>query len=340
LADTTEEIAVDLKNKECVHQKRRAVLKAGAVGALALAFAGAAMAWPTKSVTIIVPFTAGGTTDIVGRLVAQKLTQMWGQSVVVDNRPGAGGNIGAAMVAKAPPDGYTILLTSGSVVTVNPHLYKDMGFDVKALAPVTNIATGPMVVVVNPKVPANDLKELIALAKAQPGKLNFGSAGQGSQVHMAGESFADAAGVQIQHVPYKGEALAYNDLIGGQIQLVVGNIAAASQFVNSGQIRALAVASKERSKMLPNVPTTTEAGLPVEIAGWFGFMVPAGTPKDVVDKIYTDVNTVLKDPEMLSKLAAQGMTPVANTPDQFGKQIADESQRWSQIVKSRKLVTN
>jgi tripartite-type tricarboxylate transporter receptor subunit TctC len=197
-----------------------------------------------------------------------------------------------------------------------------------------------MVVVVNPKVPANDLKELIALAKAQPGKLNFGSAGQGSQVHMAGESFADAAGIQVQHVPYKGEALAYNDLIGGQIQLVVGNIAAASQFVNGGQIRALAVASKERSKMLPNVPTTAEAGLPVEIAGWFGFMVPAGTPKDVVDKIYTDVNTVLKDPEMLSKLAAQGMTPVANTPDQFGKQIADESQRWSQIVKSRKLVTN
>jgi tripartite-type tricarboxylate transporter receptor subunit TctC len=318
------------------------MLVASAFGALALlASAGAAMAWPTKSVTVIVPFTAGGTTDIVGRLVAQKLTQMWGQSVVVDNRPGAGGNIGGALVAKAAPDGYTILLTSGSVVTVNPYLYKDMGFDVKKdLAAVTNIATGPMVVVVNPKVPANNLKELIALAKAQPGKLNFGSAGQGSQVHMAGESFADAAGIQIQHVPYKGEALAYNDLIGGQIQLVVGNIAAASQFVNGGQLRALAVASKERSKMLPNVPTTAEAGLPVEIAGWFGFMVPSGTPKEVVDKIYADVATVLKDPEMLSKLAAQGMSPVANTPAQFTKQIDDESQQWSEIVKSRKLTTN
>jgi tripartite-type tricarboxylate transporter receptor subunit TctC len=332
---------VDDKRKEGFHHQRRAVLLASAFGALALAFAGAAVAWPTKSVSVIVPFTAGGTTDIVGRLVAQKLTQMWGQSVVVDNRPGAGGNIGAALVAKAPPDGYTILLTSGSVVTVNPYLYKDMGFDVKKdLAAVTNIATGPMVVVVNPKVPANDLKELVALAKTQPGKLNFGSAGQGSQVHMAGESFADAAGIQIQHVPYKGEALAYNDLIGGQIQLVVGNIAAASQFVNSGQLRALAVASKERSKMLPNVPTTAEAGLPVEIAGWFGFMVPSGTPKDVVDKIYKDVSAVLKDPEMVAKLAAQGMTPVANMPDQFGKQISEESQRWSEIVKNRKLTTN
>ena len=332
----------DQRNSNGIRHQRRAMLVASAFGALALlASAGAAMAWPTKSVTVIVPFTAGGTTDIVGRLVAQKLTQMWGQSVVVDNRPGAGGNIGGALVAKAAPDGYTILLTSGSVVTVNPYLYKDMGFDVKKdLAAVTNIATGPMVVVVNPKVPANNLKELIALAKAQPGKLNFGSAGQGSQVHMAGESFADAAGIQIQHVPYKGEALAYNDLIGGQIQLVVGNIAAASQFVNGGQLRALAVASKERSKMLPNVPTTGEAGLPVEIAGWFGFMVPSGTPKDVVDKIYADVATVLKDPEMLSKLAAQGMSPVANTPAQFTKQIDDESQQWSEIVKSRKLTTN
>jgi len=256
----------DRREGSAVCRQRRAIIMASVIGVLALAsttLASAATAFPTKSVTLIVPFTAGGTTDIVGRLVAQKLTQMWGQSVVVDNRPGAGGNIGGALVAKAAPDGYTILLTSGSVVTVNPYLYREMGFDVKKdLAAVTNIATGPMVVVVNPKVPANSLKELIALARAQPGKLNFGSAGQGSQVHMAGESFADAAGIQVQHVPYKGEALAYNDLIGGQIQLVVGNIAAASAFVNSGQLRALAVTSKERSKMLPDVPTANESGLP------------------------------------------------------------------------------
>jgi tripartite-type tricarboxylate transporter receptor subunit TctC len=283
---------------ESVRWRRRAALMASIFGALALALpasVGAASAWPTRSVTLVVPFTAGGTTDIVARLLSQKLTQLWGQSVVVDNRPGAGGNIGGAIVAKAPPDGYTILVTSGSVVTVNPYLYRDMGFDVnKDLAAVTNVATGPMVVVVNPKVPAQTLQELISLAKTHPGTLNFGSAGQGSQVHMAGESFANAAGIQITHVPYKGEAAAYNDLVGGQIQLVVGNIAAASAFVNGGQLRALAVTSKQRSKMLPNVPTAGESGLPgLEVAGWFGLMVPNGTPKDVIDKVYTDVVTVL-----------------------------------------------
>jgi len=242
-------------------------------------------------------------------------------------------------VAKAAPDGYTILVPSGSVLTVNPHLYRDMGFDVKKdLAAVTNVATGPMVVVVNPKVPAQTLQELVALAKAQPGTLNFGSAGQGSQVHMAGERFASAAGIQITHVPYKGEALAYNDLVGGQIQMVVGNIAAASAFVNGGQLRALAVTSKERSKMLPNVPTASESGLSgLEMTGWFGLMVPAGTPKDVIDKIYADVASVLKDPDMQAKLAAQGMTPVANTPEQFTRQIADELQQWGTIVKTRNL---
>ena len=332
---------MDNFNGNRTSRARRAFQRLGALGALALfAFAGAAAAWPTRSVTFIVPFTAGGTTDIVARLVAQKLTQMWGQSVVVDNRPGAGGNIGGAAVAKAAPDGYTVLLASGSVV-INPNLTKDVGFDVKKdLTAVTNIATGPMVVVVNPKVPANSLKELVSLAKAEPGKLNFGSAGQGSQVHMAGESFADAAGIEIQHVPYKGEALAYNDLIGGQIQLVVGNIAAASQFVNAGQARALAVTSKERSKMLPNVPTATEAGLPMDMGGWFGVLVPAGTPKDIVDKIYTDIGVVLKDPDTLAKLAAQGMTPVGSSPEQFTKQIADELQKWSAIAKSRKLAVN
>jgi tripartite-type tricarboxylate transporter receptor subunit TctC len=334
---------MDDRRDDPVRRQRRALLMAG-IGMFALsvsASVGAASPFPTRTVTLVVPFTAGGTTDIVARLLSQKLTQLWGQSVVVDNRPGAGGNIGGAIVAKAAPDGYTILVASGSVLTVNPYLYRDMGFQVKDLAAVTNVATGPMVVVVNPKVPAQSLQELIALAKAQPGTLNFGSAGQGSQVHMAGESFANAAGVQITHVPYKGEAAAYNDLVGGQIQLVVGNIAAASAFVTGGQLRALAVTSKQRSNMLPNVPTAGESGLPgLEVAGWFGLMVPSGTPKDVVDKIYTDVSAVLKDPDMQAKLAGQGMTPVANTPDQFAKQIAEESQGWATIVKNRNLKVN
>lgn len=321
---------------------RRIVLARVLVALLALPFAAASHAeqpYPAKAVTIVVPFSPGGTTDIVARLMAQKLGQLWNRGVVVDNRPGAGGNIGGAIVAKAQPDGYTIFLTSGSVVTVNPYIYKNMGFDPrKDLVPVTNIASGPMVIVVNPKVPAKTLKELIALAKAKPGALNFGSAGVGSQVHMAGESFADAAGIEISHIPYKGEALAYNDLIAGQIQLMVGNIAAASSFVNGGQLRALAVTSKERSKMLPNVPTASEAGLPgFENVGWFGFMVPAGTPKDVIAKIYSDSVKVLKDPATQATLAAQGMVPIGNSPEAFAKAIAAESTKWGEVIAHRKI---
>jgi len=322
---------------------RRALLR-GAIAALATlpAFSLAQGAWPTKTVTIIVPFAAGGTTDIVGRLMAQKLSATWGQNVIVENKAGAGGNIGGVAAAKAAPDGHTIFLPSGSVVTVNPHIYKSMGFDpAKDLIPVTNLASGPMLIAVNPKVPANTLAELIALAKSKPGDLNFGSAGQGSQVHMAGENFADAAGIDIKHVPYKGEALAYTDLVGGQIQLIVGNIAAASAFVNDGRLRALAVTSRERSKMLPNVPTAIEAGLPgFENTGWFGFMVPAGTPKDIVDKIYADTVKVLRDPDVQSRLAGQGMVSIGNSPADFTRQIATELQRWGQVVARRKLAAN
>lgn len=311
---------------------------------LAMPLAGAAhaqQAWPARQVTIVVPFAAGGTTDIVARLMARKLGQMWNQSVVVDNRPGAGGNIGAGIVARAAPDGYTILLTSGSIVTVNPHLYKSMGFNVKELTPVTNIASGPMVVVVHPSVPAKNVQELIALAKAKPGTLNFGSAGYGSQVHMAGENFADAAHIEIVHVPYKGEAVAYTDLLGGQIQMIVGNIAAASVYVKSGQLRALGVTSKERSKMLPEVPTVDESGLPgFENAGWFGFMVPAGTSSDIVDKIYRDTAKALADSETQTALTEQGMTPIGNAPDAFASAINEELARWAKVVAQRKLPAN
>jgi tripartite-type tricarboxylate transporter receptor subunit TctC len=322
----------------------RRIFLCAAVAGLMMPIASAVhaqQAWPSRQVTIVVPFAAGGTTDIVARLMARKLGQMWNQSVVVDNRPGAGGNIGAAMVAKAAPDGYTILLTSGSIVTVNPHLYKNMGFNVKELAPVTNIASGPMVVVVHPSVPAKNVQELVALAKAKPGTINFGSAGQGSQVHMAAENFADAARIEIVHIPYKGEAVAYNDLLGGQIQMMVGNIAAASVYVKSGQLRALGVTSKERSKMLPNVPTVDESGVPgFENAGWFGFMVPAGTPSDVVDKIYRDTAKVLSDPETQTALTEQGMTPVGNAPDAFATAISEELARWGKIITQRKLTIN
>ncbi len=298
-----------------------------------------AQAWPARPVRIVVPFAAGGTTDVVARIVGQKLGELWNQSVVIENRGGAGGNIGAEVVAKATPDGYTVLMTSGSIFTVNPSLYKKMPFDAqKDFIPVTNVAVGPMLVVTHPSVPAKDIKELIALAKAKPNSINFGSAGVGSQVHMAAENFAAAAGVEIQHVPYKGEALGYNDLVAGQIQMMVGNMAAAVGFVNQGKIKALAVTSRERSTMLPNVPTVAESGLPgFENTGWFGFMLPAGTPKEIVDKVQRDTAKVLDSPEMRGRLFVQGLTPVGNSQADFANAIAAEAERWKKVIAERKL---
>ena len=315
----------------------------GAVAALSMGTAQAqANNWPTRPVTMIVPFAAGGTTDVVGRVLGQKLGELWKQSVVIDNRLGAGGAVGAQATAKAPADGYTIMLASGSMFTVNPFIYQRLPYSAKDFAFITNVASGPMLVVVNPDVPAKNLKELIALAKSKPGQLNFGSAGTGSQVHMAGEAFADAAGVNITHVPYKGEALGYNDLMAGQVQLMVGNIAASSNFAKAGKLRALAVTGKERSPMMPDVPTAAEAGLNGmdDVTGWFGFVVPAGTPKDIVEKIYRDTVKVLADPDTQARLAAQGMKAVGNTPQQLTAQIAAESQKWEKVVKNRKLSAN
>lgn len=298
--------------------------------------------WPTKPVRIVVPFAAGGTTDVVARAVAKDLGEMWGQPVVVENRGGAGGNIGADAVAKSAPDGYTLLMTSGSIFTVNPHMYARMPFDAKKdFIPVTNVASGPQLVVVNPSVPAKTLKEFIAYAKKQPGKLNFGSAGVGSQVHMAAESFLDAAGIDLAHIPYKGEGPSYTDLVSGSIQLMVGNIAAAAPFVNNGRLRALAVTSSARSPLLPNVPTVAESGLPgFENTGWFGFMLPAGTPQPIVDKVYRDTVKVLQGTEMKARLYVQGMTPVGNTPAEFARAIDKESAHWAKVVERRKLKAN
>ena len=302
----------------------------------------AAQAWPARPVKLVVPFAAGGTTDVVGRIVGQKLGELWGQSVLVENRGGAGGNVGADAVAKSPNDGYTLLMASGSIFTVNPHMYKRMPFDAqKDFVPITNVATGPMLVVVHPSVPAADIKELIALAKSKPGSINFGSAGVGSQVHMAAENFASAAGIDIVHVPYKGEALGFNDLVAGQIQMMVGNMAAAVPFVNAGKLKALGVTSRERSTMLSNVPTVAESGLPgFENTGWFGLLAPAGTPREVIEKIARDTARVLDSAEMRGRLFVQGMTPVGNKPEDFARAIASESVRWAKVVGDRKLSAN
>jgi tripartite-type tricarboxylate transporter receptor subunit TctC len=300
-----------------------------------------AQAWPAKPVRMIVPFPAGGATDVVARLLAQKLMDAWGQSVIVENRSGAGGNIGADAVAHASPDGYTLLMTSGSIVTANPYMYKSMSFDpAKDLVPITNVATGPQVIAVGPAVKAKDLREFIAYAKANPGKVNLGSAGVGTQTHLAGENFAYAAGVELTHVPYKGEGPAMNDLIGGQIQLVTPNLGAAIAFIQGGKIRALAVTSPQRIAQLPDVPSVSETLPGFENAGWFGLMAPTGTPQEIIDRVGRDTSKIVLSDEFRAKLAQQGMVPVGNTPAEFGAAIREESARWAKMIKERGLAAN
>ncbi len=303
--------------------------------------AGAQDAWPNKPVRMVVPFAPGGSTDVIARMVGQKLSVLWGQPVVIENRAGAGGNVGADVVAKSPGDGYTLLFASGSI-TINPNLYKRMPFDTKKdLVPITNVAQGPMLVVVPEAASAKTLKELIAQAKAKPGALNFGSAGVGSQVHMASENFADAAGIDITHVPYKGEAPAYTDLIGAQTQMMVGNFAAASALLGNGRLRALAVTSKQRSPLLPNVPTVAESGLPgFENIGWFGLLAPTGTPANVLAKVQSDTAKVLAETDTKARLYVQGMVPVGNSSVDFAKAMDTEMLRWAEVVKNRKLSAN
>jgi tripartite-type tricarboxylate transporter receptor subunit TctC len=312
-------------------------LAAAAVLALAPGLA-AAQAWPSKPVKIVVPFNAGGATDIVARLLAQKLGEAWGQSVVVENRAGAGGNIGADVVAKSPADGYTLLMTSGSIVTANQHMYKSLTYDPsKDLVGITNVATGPQVIAVNANAPYKDLKELIAYAKANPKKVNFGSAGVGTQTHLAAENFAHSAGIDVTHVPYKGESAAITDLMGGQIQMATPNLGATVQHIQQGRLRALGVTSPARSPQVPDVPAVAEVIPGFENAGWFGLMAPAGTPQEVIDRVHKDSAKILLSEEFKAKLAQQGMAPVANTPAEFAAAIRAESERWEKVIKDRGL---
>ena len=308
---------------------------------LAATTAFAAENYPTRPVRIIVPFSPGGATDIVTRLVAQKLTEMWGQTLVVDNRAGAGGNIGGDIAAKSNPDGYTLFMTSGSIVTANQHMYAKMPFNPeKDLVAVTNVASGPQVIVVHPSNPAKNLKEFIALAKAKPKSMTFGSAGIGTQTHLAAENFIYTAGIDVTHVPYKGEGPAVSDLVGGQIQFVAPNMSAAIAFTNTGKLRALAVTSKARSAQLPNVPAVSETLPGFENLGWFGIMVPAGTPKAVVARVHADTVKALASPDLLKRFTDIGMVPVGNSPQDFAKDIKAESARWAKIIKERNLQVN
>lgn len=305
--------------------------------ALASAVAGAQQ-YPNKPVRIVVPFAPGGATDIVTRVVAQRLSDLWSQSVVVDNRAGAGGNIGADIVAKAAPDGYTVLMTSGSIVTANQHIYKRMPFDpARDLVAVTNVASGPQIIAVNAAFSAKTLKELIDLARAKPKSLTFGSAGIATQTHLAAENFAFAAGIDVTHIPYKGEGPALIDLLAGQIQFVTPNLSASIGFVQQGKIRALAVTSKERAKQVPTVPTVAETLPGFENLGWFGFVVPTGTPKAVIGRLHQDTVKVLQSADVRGRFEQLGMVAVGNSPEEFARAIREESTRWAKIIRERKL---
>ena len=298
----------------------------------------AAQGYPNKSVRIIVPFAPGGATDIVARLVAQKLNEIWGQQVLVDNRAGAGGNIGGELAARSAPDGYTLFMTSGSIITANQHLYKKMPFDpAKDLVPVTSVASGPQVLVVTPTFPPKNVKELIALAKAHPREISYGSAGFGSQTHLAAENFLYAAKIEIVHVPYKGEAPSIVDTMAGQVPFSTPNLAAAINFIQQKKLRALGVTSKQRSAQLPAVPAVAETLPGFENLGWFGFMVPTGTSKEVIDKVYRDTSKALEAADVKSRFEGLGMAPVGNSPADFTKYVREETERWAKIVRERKL---
>lgn len=313
-----------------------ATLASLAVGAAALPTAAFAQApYPSKLITIVVPFSAGGTTDILARIVAQGLTTELGQSVVVDNRPGAGGNIGGVVAAKAPADGYTLFMGTVGTHAINASLYKKMGFDpVKDFAPLTRVANVPNLLVANPNQPFKTVKELIAYAKANPGKVNFGSSGSGSSIHLSGELFKTMAKVDMVHVPYKGSAPAVTDLLGNQIGIMFDNMPSAIQHVRSGKLVPLAVTTAKRSPELPNVPTIAEAGVPgYEATSWFGMLAPAATPAPIVAKLNAALVKVLAQPDVKKKINDQGAEVYSETPAEFAAFIQQESVKWGKVVR-------
>ena len=302
--------------------------------ALVLPAPASAQDYPTRAIRLVVPYPAGGTTDILARLAAVQLGERLKQPVVVDNRAGASGAIGSAEVARAAPDGYTLLMATASSHGINAALYKKLPYDaVKDFAPVTMLASTPNIIVVNPSVPAKNLKELIALAKAQPGKLNFGSTSLGGSPHMSAELLKMQAGIDIVHVPYKGAAPMLSDLLGGQIQIGFDNLPSTINFVNTGKVRAIAVTTPQRWPGAPDIPTVVESGLSnYEVSGWFGLLAPAGTPKAVLDTLQSAVAQAVQQPEVARQLRDLGAEPVANKPEAFARDIAADVEKWRKVV--------
>ena len=320
--------------------QRRAFAAFVAACALAAVAPVHAQAWPAKPVRIVVPFPPGGTTDIVARSLGAELQKMWGQPVVIDNRAGAGGNIGADAVAKSPADGYTVLMGTVGTHAINAALFahngQKMPFDpVKDFVPVTLCAAVPNVMVINPKLPVNSVPEFIAYAKANPGKLNMASSGNGTSIHLAGELFKTVTGIYMVHFPYRGSAPAITDVIAGNMNVMFDNLPSALPHIKSGRLKALAVTSKNPSPALPGIPTVEQAAnlKDFDASSWFGLFAPAGTPRAIVDKMQADVAKALAVPEVRERFVAQGAEPGGNTPDQFAAFVKAESDKWARVVK-------
>jgi len=295
-----------------------------------------AQSYPSKPIRLVVPFTPGGSTDILARVIGMKLTEAWGKQVVIDNRPGAGGNIGVDLVAKSLPDGYTLVMGHIGTFGVNPTLYPKLPYDpIRDFQPITLVALVPNMLSVNPSLPVKSVKELIALAKAKPGTINFGSGGNGSAAHLAGEYFKLMTKTEITHIPYRGTSPAVTDLIAGQIQMIITGVPPTLNFVKTGKLRALAVATSKRLALLPDLPTIAEAGVPgYEATQWYGVLAPAGTPRPIVDKLNAEMAKAIKGPDVREKLAADAAEPVGNSPEEFGAFIKKEIARWAPVVKA------
>jgi tripartite-type tricarboxylate transporter receptor subunit TctC len=295
--------------------------------------------FPAKPVTLIVPFPPGGGTDTGARWVAQELSKRWGQSVIVDNKPGAAGMIGAELASRAKPDGYTIMMANAQVAAINPSLYKKMSYDAdKAFAPISLVAELPLLLLVNSQLPINSTKDFIEAAKAKPGELSYGSAGNGSSTHLAASLFEAATNTKLMHVPYKGGGPAMQDLMAGQVNLTFLTVLESGPAIKSGRVRPIAVTSSQRSPAMPNLPTIAESGIPGYFSiSWIGLLAPAGTPKAIVDKIAKDVQEIVNSTEMKVRFIEQGATPVGSTPAQFQALIDSEKARYRKIITEKNI---
>jgi len=303
--------------------------------ALTMPLAGYPQTYPAGPLRIVVPFTPGGGTDILARLLAQKLTESWGQPAIVDNRPGASGTVGAALVAKAAPDGLTLLIVPAGYAG-NPGLYKRLPYDhARDLAPVSCLASGPLTLVVHPSFPARSIKELIAFARARPGQIDFGSSGPGTLPHLSAELFNSMSGIRMVHIPYKGAGAAVTDLVAGRVPIYFMNILQSIQLIKSGKLRALGVTTPQRSPIAPDIPAIAEAGLAgYDMTNWYGLLAPAATPRESVAKLSAETARILNLPELKSRLADDGMTVVGSTPAEFAKFLARETAKFTKVIEA------